>query len=167
MLRTKTAFSALLAGIIFSAVLAGNVTAQVPIRGPVNGTGPTSKPARQEPCWEVAGISKATLQQRRTLAQQARAEVAAVCSNASLSIQQKRQQIRQIRERERQEVDGLISPAQQAAMRSCQEQRSGAHGGGHMEGGGGPCGEMSSGTSPKSHPMEEDEAPPNENAKPN
>jgi hypothetical protein len=162
----KTALSSLLAGIILSAVSAENATAQVPIRRPVSGSGPTSRPPRQEPCWQVAGVSTAALQQRRAISQQTRQEVEAVCTNSSLSVQQKHQQIRQIREREKQQIDALISPSQQAAMRSCQEQRNGVHGGsGHLGGGGGPCGELS--TRSKPHPMEEDELPPNETTKPN
>jgi len=101
------------------------------------------------------------------ITQQERQQVEAVCANSSLSMQQKRQQIQQIRQRERQEIDGVITPAQQEAMRSCQEERSGGHGGGgHLGGGhGGPCGEMSVGHKP--NPQHgEDETPPNESAKP-
>ncbi len=165
MSRNKTVL-ALLAGIILAAALSENAIAQVPIRtGPPAASRPTPRP-RVEPCWAVAGVSKSAIQQRRVVAQQARQEVEAVCANSSLSIPQKRQQIQQIRQRERQEIDAIITPAQQADMRSCQEQRNGGHGGGHVGGGhGGPCGEMSVGHKP--HPMEEDETPPNETAKPN
>lgn len=163
----KTVLSALLAGIILSAALAENANAQVPIRtGPSTAPG-TAKHPRLEPCWEVAGVSKSALQQRRVIAQQARQEVEAVCANSSLSIQQKRQQIQQIHQRERQEIDAIITPAQREAMRSCQEQRHGGHGGGHVGGGhGGPCGEMSVGHRPNPQ-QEEDETPPNETTKPN
>jgi hypothetical protein len=101
------------------------------------------------------------------ITQQARQEVEAVCANSSLSVQQKRQQIQQIRQRERQEIEALITPAQQEAIRSCQEGRNGGHGGGHVGGGhGGPCGEMSLGHKP--NPQHgEDETPPSEAAKPN
>jgi Spy/CpxP family protein refolding chaperone len=162
----KTVRSALLAAIILSAALAGNASAQVSIRtGPSTAPG-TTKRLRQEPCWEVAGVSKSAWQQRRAVAQQARQEVEAVCANSSLSIPQKRQQIEQIHQRERQEIDAIITPAQQEAMRSCQEQRNGGHAGGHAGGGhGGPCGETPSGHNP--HPMEEDETPANETAHPN
>ncbi len=167
MSRTKTALAAVLAGIVLSAALAQNALAQVPIRTrPSTAPGTTLKHPRVEPCWEVAGVSKSAVQQRRVIAGQARREVEAVCANSSLSIQQKRQQIQQIHRRERQEIDAIITRAQQADMRSCQEQRNGGHGGGHVGGGhGGPCGEMSVGHKP--HPMEEDETPPNETAKPN
>jgi hypothetical protein len=164
----KTVLSTLLAGIILSAALVENATAQVPIRTrPSTGPGTTKRP-QVEPCWEVAGVSKAAIQQRRMTTQQARQQVEAVCANSSLSMQQKRQQIQQIHQRERQEIDALITPAQQEAMRSCQEGRSGGHsGGGHVGGGhGGPCGEMSLGHKP--NPQHgEDETPPTETPKPN
>src|SRR5208282_6210983 len=101
----KTALPALLAGIILSAALVEHAVAQVPIRtGPSNATGATPKPPRQEPCWEVAGVSKSAIQQRQAIARQARQEVEAVCSNSSLSIQQKRQQIQQIHQQEREQI---------------------------------------------------------------
>jgi hypothetical protein len=66
--------------------------------------------------------------------------------------------------RDQKRVSG-ITPAQQEAMRSCQEQRNGGHGGGHVgDGHGGPCGEMSVPHSP--HPQKEDELPPNETPRP-
>jgi hypothetical protein len=166
----RTALSALLAGIILAAALAENAVAQAPIRGPVTGGGgPTPRPPRQEPCWQVAVVSKAALNQRRSIQQQTRQEVLSVCGNSSLSIQQKRQEIQQIHQRERQEIEAIISPTQQEEMRTCQEQRHGVHGGGggHVGGGGGPCGEMSTGPGTKPHPMEEDEPPSNDTAKPN
>jgi TolA-binding protein len=163
----KTVLSALLTGIILSAALAENAAAQIPIR-PRPSTAPgTAIHPRLEPCWEVAGISKSAMQQRRVITQQARQEVEAVCANSSLSIQQKRQQIQQIHQRERQEIEAIITPAQQEAMRSCQQGRNVGHGGGHVGGGhSGPCGEMSMGHPP--NPQHgADETPPNETAKPN
>jgi hypothetical protein len=163
----KSALCTLLIGTILSATLAVNATAQVPIRtGPSTGVKPVPR-AKKEPCWEVAGVTKAAMQERRSISRQARQEVEAVCSNSSLSMQQKRTEIQQIRARERQQIDAIITPAQREAMRSCQESRGGGHGGGgHL--GGGPCGEMSTGHNP--HPMheqEEDDLPPNDAPKPN
>ena len=168
MLRKQFIFSALIAGVVLLVMLVNNAGAQVPIRtGPPTSTRPVTKPPRLEPCWQVAGVSRAALQQRRSIEQQGHAEIQSVCANSSLSLAQKRQQIRQIHERQRQEIDGLISISQQEAMRTCQEERNhGGHGGGHGGGGhGGPCGEMSFGT--KGHPMEEDETPASETTKPN
>ena len=168
MMTTKTAFSTLLAGIALSAMLGVSAHAQVPIHTGPAGTNP-AKP-RLEPCWQVAGVSKAAIQERRSLERQAHSEIESVCANSSLSAQQKRQQIQQIHERVKQQVEGIISPSQQEAMKSCQQSRNGAgHGGAHAGGGhGGPCGEMSGGnhgtSGTKGHPMEEDD--PDETAKP-
>jgi len=167
-----TVFSGLLAGTILLAALAEDGSAQVVIHnGPPTASRPIAKPPKQEPCWEVAGVSKSAIQQRRAITQQARQEVESVCANSSLSAQQRRQQIQQIHQRERQEVEAIISPAQQEAMRSCQEQRHPVQAGGHGGGGhGGPCGEISVGhkASPQhDHEMEEDETPANDTAHPN
>jgi hypothetical protein len=165
----RTALSALFAGIVISAALVGRASAQVPIRTgpPVTGK-PTPRP-RVKPCWEVAGVSKSAIEQRRTITRQARQEVEAVCANSSLSMPQKRQQIQQIHQRERQEIDAIITPAEREAIRACQEQR-GHGGGGHVGGGhgGGLCGEMPAPPKPnprapnpqKPTPQQENEAPP-------
>lgn len=104
--------------------------------------------------------------QRRALAQQTRQEVEAVCSDSTLSIGQKRREIQQIHQRERQELGAIITLAQQEAMRSCLESRNdGRTGGGHAGASSGPCGEMPSGQKPA--PQPEEDASPNGAAKPN
>jgi hypothetical protein len=146
----KCVFPVLLAGIVLSSALAQNPVPLPPLPAPGGGTthpprkGPTTTHPRREPCWEVAGISKAAMQQRQTLARQARQEIESVCANGSLSLQQKRERIREIHQREKQQADALVTPQQQEALRACQQSRGGGHGGGHMGGGhgGGPCGEM-------------------------
>lgn len=98
---------------------------------------------RREPCWEVAGISKSAMEQRRAISMQSRQEVEAVCADAALSPAQKQTRIREIHQQERQQIDGLISPAQREAMHACQQERGGGMGGGNLVGGGGgegPCG---------------------------
>lgn len=99
---------------------------------------------RQEPCWQVAGVSKSAIQQRQAISRQSRQEVEAVCANASMSVTQKRERIREIRQQEHAQIEGLISPQQQEAIRACQQSRGGhGGGGGHLGGGhGGPCGSL-------------------------
>lgn len=130
------------------------IAGQVPTpRPPVIGRRAGTKP-RQEPCWQEAGISKAALQQRKSLEQSARAEIQSVCANSSLTPQQRREQIRAIHERTKQQVDALISPQQREALKACQQARNGGHGGGGgFHGGGsghgeGPCGELNEGKEP-------------------
>jgi len=119
--------------------------------------GTVARSPRQQPCWEVAGISKSAMEQRHAVQQKARSEVEAVCADTSLTPQQRQQKIREIHQQSRQELDSLISPQQMQELKSCQMSRN--HGGGHpagahphVGGGGGPCGEMPSQQSPKSPP---------------
>jgi len=117
----------------------------IPGTPPAHRSGTTT--THREPCWEVAGISKSVMQQRRVLTQQTRQEVEAVCANASMSEAQKQQRIREIRQRERQQIQALISPQQEEALRACHQQHGGGShlGGGHSGGHGlEPCGSLSS-----------------------
>src|SRR5438034_7035028 len=108
--------------------------------------------AHVKPCWEVAGISKSAIAERRRIEQETRSQVQSVCNDSSLNEQQKREKIREIRQQSHQQIDALISPQQQEALKACQKERAAARGGsaGHGAGGihrgGGPCGEM---TAPK------------------
>ncbi len=148
MLPCKLVLSALLAGMFATSALAQTVTPLPPIRGGrpgSTGINPSTTHQRREPCWEVAGISKAAMEQRHALVRQAKQETEAVCANSSLTLQQKREQIRAIHEREKQQANALVTPQQEQALKACQESR--GHGGGHggFGGGGrggGPCGEM-------------------------
>ena len=117
---------------------------------------PTAPVARMQaahvkPCWEVAGISKSAIAERRRIEQETRSQVQSVCNDSSLNEQQKREKIREIRQQSHQQIEGLVSP-QQEALKACQSERTAARGGsaGHGAGGihrgEGPCGEM---TAPK------------------
>ena len=108
------------------------------------------KAPRQVPCWQEAGVTKATMEERRSIEQSSRAEIQSVCDNSSLSPEQRREQIRSIRQRTSQQVNALISPQQREEIKSCQQARASHTGGGglhHVGGGGGgerrgPCGEL-------------------------
>ena len=136
--------------------LANAVGAQVPTtRPPIVGHRGNTTP-RQEPCWQEAGISKGAMQERKSIEQSTRSEVQSVCANSSLTPQQRREQIRSIRERSHQQIDALISPQQREALKTCQQSRGKGHpGGGGFHGGGGhgegPCGELNQ---PKEHTEE-------------
>jgi Spy/CpxP family protein refolding chaperone len=103
---------------------------------------------RQQPCWQVAGISQQTVQQHRQIEENTRSQVQSVCSNSSLSAQQKHEQIRQIHEQARKQMESLMTPQQEEALKSCREQRGGEHrgGGGAHRGGESPCGETPAGS---------------------
>jgi hypothetical protein len=97
---------------------------------------------RQEPCWRQAGISRTVMEEHRSIETDAHSQVASVCENSSLTPQQKQQQVREIRQQALQKLDALITPEQQSALHSCQQQRAanGSPNGGHHQGGAGPCG---------------------------
>jgi hypothetical protein len=106
----------------------------------------TSTGIRREPCWQLAGVAKSAMDQRRTISMETRQAVEAVCANASLSAIQKQQRIREIHQQERLQMEALISPVQRDAMHACQQQRGGGThgGGGNLIGGhgAGPCGTL-------------------------
>ena len=105
---------------------------------------PSPRP-RVEPCWQQVGISKSAMQERAAIGRETRAQVEAVCANASLTPQQRQQEIRQIRQQARSREEALVSPSQQQALRACQQERASAHpsfAGLHHGTGTGPCGEM-------------------------
>jgi hypothetical protein len=131
---------------------------QIPnTRPPIAGRRTNTTP-KQEPCWQEAGISKGAMQQRRSIEQSTRAEVQSLCANGSLTPQQRREQIRAVRERSHQQLDALISPQQREAVKTCQQSRGKGHlgGGGGFHGGGGrgegPCGELNEPKEPGTEP---------------
>jgi len=114
---------------------------------------PAQQPARrggQENCMQQAGIDRSVMEQIRTVGHDARSQVDSICSNSSLTPQQRQQQAREVRERAMQKRDSLMTPEQRTAVKECQQQKSGNHageGGGMHEGIGGGCGEMPRGAS--------------------
>jgi hypothetical protein len=108
-----------------------------------------ARPGRQAPCWQQAGVSQAAIQRHRQIEERTRSEVEAVCSDSSLTAQQKEQKIHQLHEQAHQQAQSVISPQQEEALKACREKRGeGVHMGGMHGGGGGPCGEMTSPTKP-------------------
>jgi len=111
------------------------------------------RPARrggQGSCLQQAGIDRSVMEQIGSIVRDARSQVESVCSNSSLTPQQKQQQVREIREQAMQKREGLLTADQQKALMACQQERGGYHpgsGGPHEGMGGGGCGEMPRGGS--------------------
>jgi hypothetical protein len=105
------------------------------------GSGATG--AHHIPCARQIGISPAALPQRRAIVEAARAKVAELCKNDSLTPQQRHEQMRQIHQQARQQADAVIPSAQLAALKECQEKQSASSGEKHAAPGTstGPCGE--------------------------
>jgi hypothetical protein len=82
------------------------------------GTVARSPQPHQPPCWEVAGISKSAMEQRRAIQERTSSEVEGVCADPSLSPQQRQQKIPQIHEQAKHELDALVSPQQMEALKS-------------------------------------------------
>jgi hypothetical protein len=125
------------------------------------GTGRT----RAKPCWQQVGISQSVMQQRKQLDANTHAQIQSVCNDSSLTAQQKREKIHQLREQARNQIQGLLSSEQEQALRSCRERQheggegrgepaAGGHGMHHGRGGD-PCGKTTSTTGPRS--MDESE----------
>ena len=102
--------------------------------------------AKQEPCWQQVGVSKDVIEQRDAIQQDTHSQVASVCADTSLNMQQKKQKIHEIRQEAKQKMSGLISDEQQQQLEACHKERAGnspvATGAKHP--GVGPCGEMES-----------------------
>ena len=155
-------------------ILALTVACALPISAQTSGVPGSASPTspapgarrggRQQPCWQVAGISQQTAQEHRQIEEKTRSEVQSVCSNSSLSPQQKQEQIRQLREQGRKQMEALITPQQQEALKACREQRGGEreHGGGMHRGGESPCGEMSGGRGPAGTKPQSQSEPPSD-----
>lgn len=124
---------------IFVTMLTGAGLAQT-THTPISPQKPPTTTKHQEPCWQQVGISKSALQQRRQIAERAHSEIEAVCNNSSLTAQQKQQQIHQIWEQARAQMNSAVSAQQMSALQSCRAQRGQASTGVHHSGS--PCGEM-------------------------
>jgi hypothetical protein len=98
----------------------------------------------QGSCLQQAGIERSVMEQIQTIGHDAHSRIEGVCSNSSLTPQQKQQQVREIREQAMQKRDGLMTADQRKALMACQQERSGGSGGAHEghEGMGGGCGDM-------------------------
>jgi hypothetical protein len=130
---------------VVSLLFAGTLLAQ---STPPATNSPAQQPARrggQGNCMQRAGIDQSVMEQIRTIGHDARSQVESICSNSSLTAQQRQEQAHQVRERAMEKRDSLMTPDQRTALRECQQQKSGNHageGGGMHEGVGGGCGEM-------------------------
>jgi Spy/CpxP family protein refolding chaperone len=103
--------------------------------GPATRTGP----AHQVPCWKQAGIPQSVMEQHHSIEQSIHAQMAEVCSDGTLTSQQKLERIREIRKAGHEQMEGLLTGDQRSKLESCRTSRNAAHAG-HP--GNGPCAEM-------------------------
>lgn len=127
--------------VLCTAALLASVSLAAQTSSPSGASPSQTGPARRggTPCWQQAGIEKSVMEQRWSIERDTRSQIEAVCSNSSLTPQQKHQQTRDLRQQARQKMEGLVTPEQEKALTACQEQRGFSHpGGAGMQGG---CGE--------------------------
>jgi hypothetical protein len=76
-------------------------------------------------CWQQAGISPKAMRTQRAIMKNAKAQIQKVDEDSSLTPQQQRRQIRQIRQNAKQQIGRVVTPEQEKALRECQRQRKG------------------------------------------
>jgi hypothetical protein len=114
----------------------------------------------QGSCWQQVGIEKSVADQIRSIGRDTHSQVVAVCSNTSLTPQQKRQQVRAIHQQAKQKREALITVDQEKALTACQQARNG----GMHQGMGDGCGDLPrNGAPPNANP---NGAPENETGNP-
>jgi len=112
---------------------------------PAGADAPSPRPGRQggfSPCLQRAGVDRSVMEQLMSIQRDMRSQVEGVCSNTSLSPDQKHQQVQEIHQQAEQKITSLITPQQKQELIACrQETHGGNHpgGGGELLGGGG-CG---------------------------
>lgn len=75
--------------------------------------GTTAPHARQQPCWQQAGVSQSAMQQRRQIEGSTRSQIESVCGDSSLTAQQKQEKIRQLHQQAREQMQALITAQQE------------------------------------------------------
>jgi len=105
-------------------------------------------------CLQQAGIDRSVVEQLHSIQRDMHTQVESVCSNTSLTPQQRNQQAHEIRQQAHQKIESLITPDQQKSLMACREEHMG---GGHMGAGGfgeagGGCGQGHNGARPNSAP---------------
>lgn len=98
-------------------------------------------PGNPGPCFQKAGIDRSVIEQLMSLNREAHSQIQSICSNTSLTPQQKHHHVQQIHQQAHQKVEGLITSEQEKTLVACRQQREGEnHPGGRLVLGGG-CGE--------------------------
>jgi hypothetical protein len=105
--------------------------------------GQVAQQPKQEPCWKQVGISQATMDEQRSIQRESREQIEAVCQDSSLTEQQKKAKIQEIRQAEHERLNGLIPAEQREQLKQCQQARASSHPAGTHPSGvhTGPCGE--------------------------
>ena len=111
-----------------------------------NGAARPVHPGNGGGCFQKAGVDKSVREQLFSIQREAHSQIESVCSNTSLTPQQKHQQVEEIHQQTHQKIGGLITPEQDDELRACRQQHQGGanHPGGGLGMGGG-CGDWGHG----------------------
>lgn len=88
-------------------------------QGAPSGETPSAGPA----CRQQAEISQKAMRTRQSIMNNMKTQVQNVKDDTTLTPQQQRRQIRQIRQNARQQIGRVVTPEQEKALRTCQQQR--------------------------------------------
>ncbi len=102
-------------------------------RGNVGGN-QKGKRQHQEPCWKQVGIPQNVMEQRRSIQESTRSQVEQVCTESTLTEQQRREKIHEIRKSAHEQTMALLSPDQRERLKQCQLSREHGRGGAHPRG---------------------------------
>jgi hypothetical protein len=89
---------------------------------PAPGTG-RFRARRQPTCWREAGISPGMVNQRWQIEDNAKAKISAICTDSSLSAEQRLAKIHEIHQETDAEIAKLIPEKQLSAFKACQAER--------------------------------------------
>lgn len=84
---------------------------------------PQGPAAAGERCWQQAGISGEAMKSRRSITENAKSRMQQVEQDTSLTPQQQRQQIREIRRNAKQQLEKVLTPEQRQDLQQCQRAR--------------------------------------------
>lgn len=80
-------------------------------------------PRRQLSCWRVVHVAPAAVNQRWHIQANAKGKIAAVCNDASLTAEKKREKIQEINEQTDQEIAKIIPAKQLEAVKECEAEQ--------------------------------------------
>ena len=90
---------------------------------PNNPPTPSLRRSHMPQCLRAAGISMSVFDQLRSVEQDARTQVRTVCTNTSLTQQDKQGQIQEIHQTSHQKMASLVTPDQSRAFMACRAHR--------------------------------------------
>lgn len=149
-------------------------TAQSPPQAPSESAKPEAVPPgprratsqRQTPCWRLAGIAPAMVNQRWHIEDNAKGKIHTVCADPTLTAEKKREKIQEINEQTEQEIAKIIPAKQLEAFKACQaerDQEKAKRQGATVQKQLGPCGGVIPAQSGTPHPHEHQPgSPPNQ-----